>query len=64
MAIGFESKNGESGEEPLVQVDVETASQELELIDIKGSTYKGKMLISWLFLEAIWEKNGPCWENL
>lgn len=45
VAIGFESKNGESGEEPLVQVDTETASQELELIDIKGSTYKGKMLI-------------------
>ena len=45
VEIGFESKNGESSEEPLVQVDVETASDELELIDIKGSTYKGKMLI-------------------
>lgn len=45
VAIGFESKDGETGEEPLVQVDTESASQELELIDIKGSTYKGKMLI-------------------
>ena len=45
VEIGYESKDGESGEEPLVQVDTESASQELELIDIKGSTYKGKMLI-------------------
>ena len=45
VAIGFENKDGESAEEALVQVDVESASQELELIDIKGSTYKGKMLI-------------------
>lgn len=45
VPIGFENKDGQSGEEPLVQVDVETASDELELIDIKGSTYKGKMLI-------------------
>ena len=45
VAIDFENKEGRSEEEALVQVDTETASQELELIDIKGSTYKGKMLI-------------------
>ncbi len=35
----------EEGEQELVVVSEEAAEQELELIDIKGSTFKGKMLI-------------------
>ena len=35
----------EQGEQELVVVDEKAAEQELELLDIKGSTFKGKMLI-------------------
>ena len=35
----------EQGEQELVVVDEQAAEQELELLDIKGSTFKGKMLI-------------------
>ncbi len=33
------------GESEIVQVDVKAAKQELEILDIKGPTYKGKMMI-------------------
>ena len=36
----------EQGEQELVTVDEQAAQQELEIIDIKGSTFKGKMLIA------------------
>lgn len=35
----------EQGEQALVTVDTEAANQELEVINIKGGTFKGKMLI-------------------
>lgn len=36
----------EQGEQELVVVDAEAAQKELEIVDIKGSTFKGKMIIA------------------
>ena len=48
-AIGYEPKNGEAEAEPeatpLVQIDETSFTEELEVIDIRKSTFKGKMLI-------------------
>lgn len=47
--LGFESagENGEESEEgtSLVQVDETAAAKELQIVDIQGSTFRGKMMI-------------------
>ena len=48
-AIGYEPKDGEAEAEPeatpLVQIDESSFTEELEVVDIRKSTFKGKMLI-------------------
>ena len=43
--LGYKAVDGAGAQEVSVQVSTDNASDELELIDIKGSTYKGKLLI-------------------
>ena len=49
LVIGYEPKNGqtepEPEETPLVQIDESSFTEELEVVDIRKATFKGKMLI-------------------
>lgn len=45
--LGYESEAGQTAEEPgaLVQISEETATDELEILDVKRGTFKGKLMI-------------------